>query len=49
LKKPLAIKWHPFDDYPSLGGGPLSILSGGSLSQITSLRKPEGKIHFAGT
>jgi hypothetical protein len=45
----MAIKWYPFDNYPSLAGGPLSILSVGSLSQISNMRKPEGRIHFAGT
>jgi monoamine oxidase len=45
----LAIKWHKFDDYSTLGGGPVGIMPPGTLTHIKNLRKPEKNIHFAST
>ena len=32
-----------------VGGAPVCILPPGVLSQISDLRKPEGRVHWAGT
>lgn len=46
---PIDIKWHAWDEERSIQGSPVSPFPPGTLSQITDLRKPEGKIHWAGT
>lgn len=48
LLKPVAIHWRKWED-ETVGGAPVCLLPPGVLSQITDLRKPEGRVHWAGT
>ena len=49
MLNPLHITWHDWHDSKYIGGGPVSPFYPGTLSQIDDLRKPEGRIHWAGT
>lgn len=46
---PIDIHWNAWDDSRAIGGAPVCAFSPGALSQIDDLRKPEGRIHWAGT
>jgi monoamine oxidase len=46
---PTTIHWNAWDDVGSIGGGPVAPFPPGVLSQTENLRKPEGRIHWAGT
>ncbi len=46
---PTHIHWNAWDEVRSIGGAPVCPFSPGALSQIEDLRKPEGRIHWAGT
>ena len=38
-----------WDEETSIGGAPIAVLPPGVLTQIKNIRKPEGRIHWAGT
>ena len=46
---PTHIHWNAWDEVRSIGGAPVCPFSPGALSQIEDLRKPEGRVHWAGT
>lgn len=46
---PIMIKWNAWEEQSSIGGAPVSNFPPGVLTQISDLRKPEGRIHWAGT
>lgn len=46
---PTLIKWNPWEEQSSIGGAPVGNFPPGVLTQISDLRKPEGRIHWAGT
>ncbi len=49
MLEPVAVRVHAWDDVASIGGGPTGIFPPGVLSQVSKLRRPEGRIHWAGT
>jgi monoamine oxidase len=51
MLKPLVVKWFAWDQEPSVGGGYTCVYSPGTFVNMGSfcVRKPEGKIHWAGT
>lgn len=49
MMEPIKVQWKPWEDEPSIGGGPTGIFGPGVLTQVENLRKPEGVIHWAGT
>jgi monoamine oxidase len=49
MLQPLRVFWEAWEDEETIGGGPTGIFGPGVLTQISDLRKPEGKIHWAGT
>lgn len=49
MKKPLSIHYVKWDDQGSINGGPVGCFPPGLLSHVKELRKPEGRIHWAGT
>lgn len=44
----MVVHWRKWED-EIVGGAPVCLLPPGLLSQISDLRKPEGRIHWAGT
>ncbi len=46
---PLQVRWTAWEDEETIGGGPTGIFAPGVLTQVSDLRKPEGRIHWAGT
>lgn len=49
MLKPIAVHWKAWEDEPTIGGGPTGNFGPGVLTQVANLRKPEGRIHWAGT
>jgi len=49
LLHPISAQWKTWEDEESIGGAPTGSLIPGVLSQIADLRKPEKRIHWAGT
>ena len=46
---PISIHWKCWNDQPSLNGGPVAVFPPGLLTKVDDIRKPEGRIHWAGT
>ena len=46
---PITIYWRDWQEVDSIGGAPICPFSPGTLAQVEDLRKPEGRIHWAGT
>jgi monoamine oxidase len=45
---PTNVVWHPWEEKTAMGG-PVANFPPGVLSNIDDLRKPDGRIHWAGT
>ena len=48
MMKPTEVYWHHWEESNSMGS-PVANYPPGILSQIDDLRRPQGKIHWAGT
>ncbi len=51
MLNPIEVKWFQWDQQSSIGGGYQGLFSPGTLTAISSfsIRKPEGRIFWAGT
>ena len=46
---PIKTDMKVWNEEETIGGAPVAIFPPGVLTQISSLRRPEGRIHWAGT
>ena len=49
MLNPIKIEMKVWNEEGDIKGAPLGVFPPGVLTQISNIRKPEGRIHWAGT
>ena len=49
MLNPIRVEMKAWCDDENIGGAPVACLPPGVLTQVSEIRKPEGRIHWAGT
>lgn len=49
MLNPVKVIHEIWENIPTIGGAPTGLLGPGVLTQLSNLKKPEKKIHWAGT